>query len=316
MEVTGRAAIALAVAACGSPVASGASDLATLGALGLRAMDPAILETTTKFLSSNELTGRGPGTEGGMRAEQHVADQLARIGLQPAGDHGTFFQEVPLRQARLIEAESSLVFHAGGTDIGLAHGRDAMLWPEPRDANVALERRVVFAGYGIARPDLGYDDLAGVDVKDAIVVIFGGAPRTLGGRALSSTVHAVLADTDPRSVVLKARGARAVIVVRDPVHAQVVSFEKFTQIAPRVSMAWLEGGVPASLPLLPTVSISEAAFERVLAATPGSPHAHALWAELDRGAPSHIEIAATATLRIRSELHDLVARNVLARLPR
>src|SRR5690348_10755703 len=49
-----------------------------------------------KFLSSDLLEGRGPGTRGDQLATEYIATQFALAGLQPAGDHGTYFQQVPL----------------------------------------------------------------------------------------------------------------------------------------------------------------------------------------------------------------------------
>src|SRR5579862_991090 len=49
-----------------------------------------------KFLASDLLEGRGPGTRGGDLATEYIATQFALAGLKPAGDHGTYFQQVPL----------------------------------------------------------------------------------------------------------------------------------------------------------------------------------------------------------------------------
>src|SRR5690242_5505536 len=49
-----------------------------------------------KFLSSDLLEGRGPGTRGGELATEYIATQFALAGLKPAGNGGTFFQQVPL----------------------------------------------------------------------------------------------------------------------------------------------------------------------------------------------------------------------------
>src|SRR5207245_5547366 len=48
------------------------------------------------FLSSDLLEGRGPGTRGGDLATEYIATQFALAGLKPAGDNGTYFQQVPL----------------------------------------------------------------------------------------------------------------------------------------------------------------------------------------------------------------------------
>src|SRR3954454_9242193 len=50
----------------------------------------------TRFLSSDLLEGRLPGTRGGDLATEYIATQLALAGAKPAGDNGTFYQKVPL----------------------------------------------------------------------------------------------------------------------------------------------------------------------------------------------------------------------------
>src|SRR2546428_520372 len=49
-----------------------------------------------KYLSSDEMQGRGTGQRGGDLAADYIAKQFASYGLKPAGDNGTFFQEVPM----------------------------------------------------------------------------------------------------------------------------------------------------------------------------------------------------------------------------
>jgi hypothetical protein len=50
----------------------------------------------TKFLSSDLMEGRGPGTRGGQLASEYIASQLALAGAKPAGENGTYYQRVPL----------------------------------------------------------------------------------------------------------------------------------------------------------------------------------------------------------------------------
>src|SRR5882762_385461 len=49
-----------------------------------------------KYLSSDAMEGRGTGQRGGDLAADYIAKQFASYGLKPAGDSGTFFQNVPM----------------------------------------------------------------------------------------------------------------------------------------------------------------------------------------------------------------------------
>src|SRR5258706_1777264 len=238
-------------------------DLASLGAPGLKALDPARLEATTRYLASDELAGRAPGSPGGIAAEDHVAKQFAAAGLEPAGDHGTYFQDVPMREATRIDAQSSLVFHGKGGDVALEPWTECVLFAFPHEAHVAIDAPLVLVGYGTRRP--GYDDLAGKDLHGKIAIMSGGAPRELAGKPLGPADHAVLADTKKRTLALRERGAKAVLVVFDPARAVRMPFPLWATKVHASSMAWLEHAEPASLPVLPSIGISEAALDRLLA---------------------------------------------------
>ena len=61
----------------------------------------------TKFLSSDLLEGRGPGTRGDELATSYIAAQFEALGLEPAGDNGTYFQKVSLLGITTDAAQSS-----------------------------------------------------------------------------------------------------------------------------------------------------------------------------------------------------------------
>src|SRR5438309_9826127 len=67
-----------------------------------------------KFLASDLLEGRGPGTRGDDLAMQYIAAQFESYGLEPAGDNGTFFQRVPLLGVRMDAANTNLSFTKDG----------------------------------------------------------------------------------------------------------------------------------------------------------------------------------------------------------
>jgi hypothetical protein len=58
--------------------------------------DPQNIRAHVKFLSSDLLEGRGAGQRGGDIAADYIATQFASYGLKPAGDRGTYFQNVPM----------------------------------------------------------------------------------------------------------------------------------------------------------------------------------------------------------------------------
>ena len=81
----------------------------------MKSFRPDALAAHDKFLSSDLLEGRGPGTRGDDIAMQYIAAQFQAVGLEPAGDNGTFFQRVPLLGVKYDPSRSNVAFTKEGT---------------------------------------------------------------------------------------------------------------------------------------------------------------------------------------------------------
>lgn len=69
--------------------------------LDVQRISPERLKAHTTLLSDDLFEGRAPGSRGGDLAARYIASQFALLGLEPAGDDGTYFQAVPLVEAVL-----------------------------------------------------------------------------------------------------------------------------------------------------------------------------------------------------------------------
>lgn len=65
------------------------------------------LETRLYIFADDSMQGRQYGRVGNMKGTEYIAHELARLGVQPAGDNGTYFQEMPVVQ-RHFAATSAL----------------------------------------------------------------------------------------------------------------------------------------------------------------------------------------------------------------
>ena len=130
------------------------------------AVDQRVLRSHLEFLADDALEGRRPGTRGGELAAKYIAAQLERLGLQPAGDSGTYYQHVPI----ITLTPSPTVRIAAPTPSDLAYRKDYVLWSMRNDSLVSLKGDLVFVGYGIVAPEYQWDDYRGLDVKNKIVV--------------------------------------------------------------------------------------------------------------------------------------------------
>jgi hypothetical protein len=123
---------------------------------------------TVKKLCSYEFDGRLPGSNGYNKAAMFAADKFKQVGLVPAGDE-EYFQYLNVEYNKI---DTPIVFKmiTNEKSITYFHGEDFVL----RGFTGAGEliSQVVFCGYGISRPDLGYDDYEKIDVRDKIVLVF------------------------------------------------------------------------------------------------------------------------------------------------
>ena len=122
--------------------------------------------------------GRLTGTKGYQDCAEWLASKFSEWGLSPAGDNGSWFQwfQIPYTLV-LPDCSVSLKLDAGnGQAIIKKYRYIDEFMPGSTSGNGEITAEVVYAGYGITAPELGYDDYAGVDVKGKIILIEREAP--------------------------------------------------------------------------------------------------------------------------------------------
>ena len=189
-----------------------------------------------RFLASDELEGREAGTEGAERAAQYIASAFRAYGLKPVGDEGTFEQRfsfvarvVPGPNNRLRmetrEGRRDFVFRREFVPLAFSSGG-------------ALEGEVVFAGYGISAPELGWDDYAGIEVAGKIVLLLQGSPD---GEDPHGRFHAYRAP-QRKVAIAREKGARGVLFI-----ARKENAESDRLAASRYDHMFGEAGIPVLL---------------------------------------------------------------------
>lgn len=153
------------------------------------------VEAHMRYLADDKLAGRKPGTPGYELAAQYVEKQFTTLGFLPGGQKGTFRQAVPLRKAQVQEAASSMSISYNGLEQPLIYGKNFILSPNFGRPVSEVSAPVVFVGFGVSAPELGYDDYANLDVRGKIVACFNGAPATFPSnqRAYSGSAKAEVA---------------------------------------------------------------------------------------------------------------------------
>jgi Zn-dependent M28 family amino/carboxypeptidase len=128
-----------------------------------------------KFLASDLLEGRGPGTRGGDLATEYIASQFALLGLKPGGDNGTYFQRVPLIGAE-PKPSATLSANIQGKKVDLKWMEDFTGVTREQKELSTFDAEAVFVGHGITAPEYNWDDYKGIDVKGKVVVLFTNEP--------------------------------------------------------------------------------------------------------------------------------------------
>src|ERR1700676_5331886 len=113
---------------------------------------PEAIRADMRFFSDDALEGRGTGTRGYDIAAKFMATQFESLGLQPAGDNGSYFQSVPLRSAKPDEAKTTLVLSRSGKDETLTFRQDYISRGNPVLPETSVEAAVVFVGDGVTAP--------------------------------------------------------------------------------------------------------------------------------------------------------------------
>ncbi len=134
------------------------------------------LEADVRFLSDDLLEGREAGMRGYDLAALYVAEQFRAIGLEPAGDDGSFHQSVPMLEYRLDAVPSLKV-----GDFDLIAGEDYLVHPSGAGETIDISAPLVLGGMCFASEREGRDDFAGLNISGKIVACFDGAPKYLDG---------------------------------------------------------------------------------------------------------------------------------------
>ncbi len=132
------------------------------------------LKRHVSYLASDELEGRKSGSKGNNKAAQYIADEFAKIGLLPLGDNNTYFQNFEVVSELQLGKKNTLEFVLGTKKTSYTVRKEFQ--PLGFSLDTTVSGKLVFVGYGISAQDLQYDDYAGIDVKNKIVVALRGTP--------------------------------------------------------------------------------------------------------------------------------------------
>lgn len=186
------------------------------------------------FLADDLMLGRQPGSDEYDIAANYVASQFQQSGLIPAGDDGSYFQQVPLRQAFLKPGSAKMSYKQGRKNTDFSFVEQFFMQPSLTRASSDLEAGLVFVGYGIDAPELGHDDYANVNVEGKVVVQLAGQPHDF-----PSEEGAHFASTTERNKAAVRNGAVGILAIHTPRTAQRYAWDRLKSMVGTPSMGWV-----------------------------------------------------------------------------
>lgn len=155
--------------------------------------DPVKMRERVVRLSSDEFEGRGPGTAGGMRAAQYIADEMKAAGVKPGNKKG-YFKKSYFQNVKLVgvKADPNTTLQIG--DQAYKFADEFVATTSAQKADVSVDAELVFVGYGVDAPNFNWNDYSGdpADYRGKVLMIMvndppatSEEPHLFGDRALT-----------------------------------------------------------------------------------------------------------------------------------
>ena len=178
------------------------------------------LQQHVSYLASDALDGRRTGTAGATDAARYIAGEFARLGLRPAASGpatrrgsqvmARYLQSFPYVAEVELGAGNVMNFVGKSGFKGVEMLQVGKAWmPLGFSSNGKVVGSLVFAGYGITASEQNYDDYAGLNVKDNVVIALQGTPD-------GDNPHGQFARYDGirwKAIAARNAGAKALVVV-------------------------------------------------------------------------------------------------------
>ncbi len=128
---------------------------------------------TISYLASDQFMGRRTNTPELSRLQDWIVEEYQEWGLEPAGENGMYFQTVPIPR-NYANTYGIPKMTIGGREFYARYDDFEIDIRSTSDLTVSED--LCFVGYGISAPGKGFDEYAGIDVRDKIVFVLKGNP--------------------------------------------------------------------------------------------------------------------------------------------
>ncbi len=180
---------AVAVASCSKeqPAASAEAEVTAPAAVvasgGNPAAEEASMQITDEYMrgiiveiSSDAYEGRGPGSQGDVKAREYLAKQMQEMGLLPAAGDGSWEQPFDLVGVNAAQPETWTFEGHGQTKILKQWDQFIIGSGVQSERAEVRDAEIVFVGYGIQAPEYDWDDYKGADLEGKILLMMNNDP--------------------------------------------------------------------------------------------------------------------------------------------
>lgn len=268
---------------------------------GFERLKESDLKADLYFLASDALRGRMSLDATDDAAAEWVASEFAKAGLTPAAGpaaNPSYLQPVPLIEYRADRQASFLSLKRADT---LEQWRFPEVMGSFHD-DTEITAPLVFAGYGITAPGLGYDDYRGVDANGKIVVVFEHEPQENDPHSrFNGTGNTRYATNRVKTLIAEAHGARGIIVVAEPNRKHPSNLDRLNRIGGSVTR---QNPLPSQVIVgdavhIPLVTVSDALGAKLLATAGQTPQA--LQAAIDADLSNHSKLLPDSVVTLHFE---------------
>ncbi len=269
------------------------------------------IQADVGFLAADAREGRATGSPGYDQAADYVAERFQNLGLEPAGDNGTYFQRVPMIEGIRQQNGASLKLHRENFVLEFVFENEFLPGANYSQATHDITAGMVFVGQGIFAPELNHNDFAGVSVRDKIAVVFGGAPEKF-----PITQRAYYSASIEKHRQLSERGAVGVLYLSSPEDEARYPWKKGSRNWMRPGMRLLDkNSVPIDgFPQLQaSASINIEATRKLLDGAKFS--ADVIFDQINKGKLQAFDLPGTLHMTGSTQLRTLESRNVAGKLP-
>lgn len=171
--------------------------------------------SNVETLAADSMLGRGTGQEGGYKAAGYLENEFRKIGLKPAGDNGTFRQEIPFHEELPLES-SKFILHSADSAKKMELFKDYLIHKSGGKKSIPKPVEIVFAGYGIDAPEYGYNDYDKINAAGKIVFVLTGEPFSDNLDYFNGEFPTVHGMNETKQRTSLAKGALACVIIPTP----------------------------------------------------------------------------------------------------